>query len=131
MSKLDYTALDKAIASLEKGVMRSRQAPEDEELRDCVIQRFEYTYELSWKMVKRRLERDSASPGMIEQYSFKELMRTAAEKGFISNVEEWFGYREARNMTSHSYNEKVANEVYQTAFSFLKEVKQLITKLNE
>ena len=54
---LDLTALRNALASLQKAVVRWQGSEEqDEELRDACIQRFEYTFELSWKMLKRRLE---------------------------------------------------------------------------
>ena len=52
---LDLSALEKAAASLRRGIDRSLAAPEDEELRDAVIQRFEYTMDLSWKLIQRYL----------------------------------------------------------------------------
>jgi hypothetical protein len=60
--RIDLTSLEKALESLKRGVVRSRDDPADEELRDAVIQRFEYTYELSWKMLKRILETESPVP---------------------------------------------------------------------
>ena len=56
--QLDLTSLRNALSSLERGLVRYRPAQQDEELRDACIQRFEYCFELSWKMVKRRLELD-------------------------------------------------------------------------
>ena len=55
--QLDLTALRNALASLERGLVRYRPAQQDEELRDACIQRFEYCFELSWKMVKRSLRK--------------------------------------------------------------------------
>ena len=51
--KLDFSSLKKAVKSLGKAIARTQKAPSDEELRDAVIQRFEYTYELACKMMKR------------------------------------------------------------------------------
>lgn len=45
--RLDFSPLQKAINSLERAIVRTKANPSDEELRDAVIQRFEYTYELS------------------------------------------------------------------------------------
>jgi len=129
--KLDYSALEKAAASLERGVERASSAPGDEELRDAVIQRFEYTYELCWKMLKRRIEADAATPSAVDGYSFRDLLREGAERGLIKNVEDWFGYREQRNITSHTYDEKKAASVYQTALQFLPDAKALLTELKE
>ena len=64
--KLDFSALKKAVATLERGIERSISAPADEELRDAVIQRFEYTYELCWKMLKRQVEAEAATPSAID-----------------------------------------------------------------
>ena len=128
---LDFSALEKAVASLERGVNRSSLAVEDEELRDAVIQRFEYTYELCWKMLKRQIEAEAASPSAVDGYSFRDLLREGAERGMIVNVEAWFGYREQRNITSHTYDEQKALSVYQTALQFLPDAKALLASLKE
>jgi len=51
LEKLDLSSFVKAHKSLGKAVLRSSKNPNDEEIRDAVIQRFKYTYELSWKMI--------------------------------------------------------------------------------
>ncbi|RCK80931.1 MAG: hypothetical protein OZSIB_2819 [Candidatus Ozemobacter sibiricus] len=53
MSLLDLTSLEKALAALHRGLQRAQGAPDDEELRDAVIQRFEFTMDLCWKMIQR------------------------------------------------------------------------------
>jgi len=128
---LDFSALEKAVASLERGVKRASSATGDEELRDAVIQRFEYTYELCWKMLKRQIEAEAASPSAVDGYSFRDLLREGAERGVIVNVEAWFGYREQRNITSHTYDEQKALSVYQTALQFLPDAKALLASLKE
>jgi len=44
---LDLTSLEKALSNLERAIIRSQREPTDQEVRDSVIQRFEYSYELS------------------------------------------------------------------------------------
>ena len=124
--KLDLTSWKRALASLERAITRSTAAPNDEELRDAVIQRFEYSYELSWKMLKRHLEQVVPDPGMVDQWSFKELMREAAERGLIAAVEPWIEYRYQRNMTAHAYDDEKARRVYETAQSFITDAKALL-----
>lgn len=126
---LDLSPLGKAIYSLERAIIRAKQDELDEELRDAVIQRFEYTYELCWKMLKRQIEAEAASPTTIDQLSFRDLLREAAEKGFIDNPEIWFVYREQRNITSHTYDEEKAEQVRATAYEFINAAKKLFTKL--
>lgn len=129
--KLDLSSLEKALKSLQRAVDRSQKAKEDEELRDAVIQRFEYSYELSWKMMKRMLEKESVNPSEIDTLSFRDLLREAAEKGFIQEIEPWFEYREARNRTSHTYDEESAKEVYESALRFFPEANELLEKLKQ
>jgi nucleotidyltransferase substrate binding protein (TIGR01987 family) len=116
---------------LEKAAVRAQADTKDQELRDAVIQRFEYTYEISWKMMKRKIEMEAASPPSIDALSFKDLLREAAEKGLIADIEPWFEYREARNRTSHSYDEESAKQVYETALHFLEDSKLLFKKIEE
>ena len=129
--KLDFSSFEKAIKSLGKAVVRTQKAPDDEELRDAVIQRFEYTYELAWKMMKRQIENESPNPAEIDRMSFKDLLRTAAEKGIISDVEQWLVYRDQRNLTSHTYDEDEARNVYETALVFLKDAEVLLSNLEK
>lgn len=129
--KLDFSSLKKAIKSLRKAIVRAQKAPRDEELRDAVIQRFEYTYELAWKMMKRQIENESPNPAEIDRLSFKDLLRTAAEKGIVSDVEKWLIYRDQRNITSHTYDEDDAKSVYETAIVFIDDAEALLLDLEK
>ncbi len=62
MKKLDLTSLKKALTSLQKAIERYGRVPEDEEIRDSVIQRFETSYELCWKMLSKELQQWTPSP---------------------------------------------------------------------
>jgi len=88
--KLDLSSWIRGLDSLERGIVRAEAAPADEELRDAVIQRFEYCYELSWKMLKRHMEQVIPDPASADQWSFKELMREASERGSIREGDAWF-----------------------------------------
>ena len=127
--KLDFSSLQKALESLNVAVERSQGAPQDNELRDAVIQRFEYSYELCGKMLKRRLELDHPQPAQVDQFSFRELIREGAERGYVENVEAWIEYRRQRNLTSHVYDEDVAKSVYETALTFLGDAEKLLGHL--
>ena len=50
---LDISPLVNAVARLREGLERHRREPQDEQLRDGLIQRFEFTYELSHRMLWR------------------------------------------------------------------------------
>ena len=126
---IDLGSLERAVASLARAVERSSAVPADTELRDAVIQRFGYTYELSWKLLKRRIEADHPSPENVDRMSFKELLREGAERGLVREVGAWIAYRESRNLTSHTYDEDAAVQVHATALTFLDDARALLAEL--
>lgn len=127
---LDLSALDQAIRQLAAGLGRAQKDSSDELVRDGVIQRFEYTYELSHKMLKRYLEQTEASPEQLDQLSFQDLIRLGAERGLLAHGwDVWRGYRIARGTTSHVYDRAKAEEVFEQIPGFLDEARHLIGEL--
>jgi len=126
---LDLTPLKKALDSLLFAIERTERERSDDMLRDSVIQRFEYSYELCWKMLKRRLEMDVPSPEFIDAMSFREMIREGAERGMIGDPLAWFEYRQKRNLTTHTYDEAVANDVYLAAVAFASDAQALLAAL--
>jgi nucleotidyltransferase substrate binding protein (TIGR01987 family) len=122
--RLDLSPLRMALASLELALAQ----PKNEFIRDSVIQRFEYIYELSWNRLKRHLEEDEGVAS-IDQLTRKQLFRVAVEKGLIGGIEEWFADHRARNDTAHAYNEAVAEEVYDAARRFAPDARTLLDEL--
>lgn len=125
-TKLILTPFHKAVLTLEEALKQ----PKSVLIRDATIQRFEYTYELAWKFMKRYLE-SQFSEEEIDALPRKELFRYAQENGLIKNVEAWFGYHEARNATSHAYDEEIAERVYDAAVHFSSDAKQLLVELEK
>jgi nucleotidyltransferase substrate binding protein (TIGR01987 family) len=126
---LDVTSLEKAIDSLRRGIDRSLGAPGDEELRDAVIQRFEFTMDLSWKFIQRFLKVAGIPDSEIR--TKRDLFREGARLGLIEAPEKWFAFYEARNETSHTYNPEVADRVYHEALEFYPEAIWLLQELKE
>ena len=101
-------------------------------MRNSVIQCFEFTYELSHKMLKRYLEETAANPEEIDVSSFQNLIRTGSEKGLLrSDWLLWKEYRQARTNSSHTYDEDKAEAVYRIAPDFLQEARYLYQQLME
>ena len=101
-------------------------------IRAGAIQAFEFTYELSVSMITRYLKEVSANPYQIDQLSFRDLMRRAAEHGLLlSELEDWMRYRTARASTSHAYNEAMAERVFQGIPKFLDEARHLLKELQK
>ena len=133
---LDFSSLQNAISQLEKSLKyaNSSLARSDvelfEQLRNSVIQCFEFTYELSHKMLKRYLEATAASPDEIDLATFQNLIRSGNESGLLrSDWLRWRTYRQARTDSSHTYDEGKAAAVYAIAPDFLDEAKFLYAQL--
>src|SRR5712691_5084346 len=110
--KLDTTSLGSAVRRLREGLARYEREPADEQIRDGLIQRFEFTYELGHKMLKRYLKETAPSPDEIEQLPFADLIRTGNAQGLLrSDCPAWRRFREMRARTSHTYDDKVASQV--------------------
>ncbi|NQY73946.1 MAG: nucleotidyltransferase substrate binding protein [Candidatus Margulisbacteria bacterium] len=101
--KLDTSSLEKAINFFTTGHNRYLTNTNDLEVRDACIQRFEYTYELANKMLKRQLEFDIANSSQIDIMSFKERIRLGAEKGYIQDPLNWFEFRNRRNIRKYTF----------------------------
>jgi nucleotidyltransferase substrate binding protein (TIGR01987 family) len=128
---LDFSPLEKALNNLNRALVRAIDAPLDEELRDACIQRFEYTFELCWKMLKRQLEQELPNFSEVDGFSYRQIFRTGAERGLVQDVESWFDYRELRNITSHSYDEAKSVKVFEALPAFAGHAKELLDRLNE
>ena len=109
--------LEKAIKSLEAALKK----PKDEFIRDATIQRFEYSFELTWKTAKYLLGQAG-----IESLSPRSVIRDLGQQRWIENIDLWMEFLDYRNLTTHTYNEKTAEQVYEGAKRFLPECKLLI-----
>lgn len=128
--KLDLSPLERAIERLIEGLARYRQDVGDTQIRDGLIQRFEFTYEISHKMLKRYLEFASPTPEQYDDMSFADLIRSGNEQGLLLGAwPDWKRYRDMRSKTSHTYDEDVALEVVAGIPSFLAEACHLRDRL--
>ncbi|MEM5522018.1 nucleotidyltransferase substrate binding protein [Sulfitobacter sp. AS59] len=129
--KLELSSFEKALSSLGEALAEYDRT-QSQFVKDACIQRFEYTYELAHKLLKRQLEAMSANPSEIDQMSFPDMIRSGAERGLLANGwDEWRRFRDARNATSHAYNEKKANEVFERIPAFRDEAAFLLASLQE
>ena len=128
---LDFSPLARAVARLEEGLVRQRAEPDDGQIRDGLIQRFEFTYDLSHKMLRRAVEQAAANPDEIDRMTFPTLIRTGFEQGLLaSDWTQWRLWREMRNITSHTYDEVKAQQVAAAIPPFLDEARELLRRLD-
>ena len=97
-------------------------------IRSGVIQNFEVTYELSWKLMARWLN-TYVSPGVADGVTRRQLFRLAAENRLIPDVDLWMQHHEARNATTHIYDEEKAVKVYKATREFAHDARRLLEAL--
>ena len=127
---LDVTSLGNAVRRLREGLARYEREPADEQIRDGLIQRFEFTYELTHKMLKRYLKETAASPDEIDRMPFADLVRSGNAQGLLrDDWPAWRRFREMRARTSHTYDAKVASQVASAIPGFLEEAEHFYAEL--
>lgn len=134
---LSYTSLEKSIIALENGIeiynkKKNRDVTQEEIeiIKSGIIQNFEISYEIAWKLMKKWLE-ENIGREAVDGISRKELFRIAAQNKLIEDIEKWFIFHEARNLTSHDYDGIKAEEVFTEALEFSRFARKLQERLEE
>jgi len=119
--------LDKAVNSLEEALHLHANSAQgstaQKAFRDACLQRFEYCIELCWKTAMKQLGSTTLAA--------KPAVREMARNNLISNPEVWLEFIEARNETSHSYDDTVAAKVFQKIQIFYPEARLLINNMKK
>ncbi len=63
--------------------------------------------------------------------AYNDVLRVAAERGYIDDVEQWFSFRKARNQTSHTYDGTIATKVFIVIEPFLHASQFLLSQLEK
>ena len=130
MTQIDYASLRAALMALELGFAEHAAYPQLLTVRDGVIQRFEIAMDLSWKLLQRTLKvRFEVTES--ELLTKKDIFRQAAKFALIADTERWFGHYDARNETSHIYDNAIAEATFARARIFLEDAKIALTKLEK
>jgi len=75
--------------------------------RQGLVQAFEFTHELAWNVLKDYLEEQ----GVMDVIGSKTVSRTAFRNGLIEDGEAWMEMIKARNLSSHTYQEEIADNI--------------------
>ncbi|HEX6982169.1 MAG TPA: nucleotidyltransferase substrate binding protein [Balneolaceae bacterium] len=75
-----------------------------------IIQRFEYTFDLSWKTLKDYLQYQ----GYQDITGSRDTFREAFKSELIESGEVWMRMIESRNLTSHTYDEETAANILES-----------------
>ncbi len=121
--QIKFEKFKKALSSLEAIYLTPVQ--KDRANIDATIKRFEFTFELAWKFLKDYfLERD------LQLNYPKEIIKEAFTVNLIDNESVWIQMLYDRNMTSHTYDEKLADEIYNRIKTYVPELNKLMHNVN-
>ena len=130
--QLDFSSFVATVKRLDEGLERYHRDTSDEQIRDGLIQRFEFAYDLAHKMLRRQLESVSANPDQVDRLSFADLIRSVIEQGLISSDwPAWRVWREMRSTTSHTYDDAKALQVVEGIPGFLAEAQDLVERSHQ
>ena len=96
-----------ALSRLTAAVMLSRQRALSELEEQGLIQAFEFTHELAWNVLKDYLD----AQGFVDLIGSKNATRQAFNNGLLEDGDAWMDMIKARNLTSHTYQEKIAEDI--------------------
>ncbi|AUD06391.1 nucleotidyltransferase substrate binding protein [Spirosoma pollinicola] len=119
-----FSNYKKALAKLAEVAQNSTIENLSELEREGLIQRFEYTVELSWKTLQDLL----INKGYLDVIRPTPVLSQAFKDGYILDAEGWKKMKKARELTSHTYNNETAYEISEaiiaTYFGLLDALKQ-------
>jgi nucleotidyltransferase substrate binding protein (TIGR01987 family) len=117
------------LASLRNAVGRLREAlntSETDVSRDAAIQRFEFCFELAWKVIQERARGEG-----LDCQSPKGCFKLAFKSGWIVDETGWLAMIEDRNRTTHTYDEQLARDVFGRLPGYPPLLDALLAKLRE
>lgn len=98
----------RAFREMEDGIRITKNRELSKLEKQGLIQGFEYTHELAWNVLKDYL----SEKGIIGLIGSKDATREAFKNGLIRDGEIWMDMIKSRNLTTHTYDEELAENVY-------------------
>jgi len=122
-----FDSYKKALAALERSVEAAKSRSLNELEEQGLIQGFEFTFELSWKLLKDYLE----SKEFKDFHGSKDTFKLAFQEGLISDGELWMEMIENRNRSSHTYDLNIAKQIISAVISkYFSKFKELSDKMD-
>lgn len=97
----------KALHQLESAV-KTYASTDLDIIKEGIIQRFEFTHELAWKLMQDILK----SQGFFDIIGSRTATKMAFNQGLITKGEIWMAMIKSRNLTVHTYDEQILNSEY-------------------
>ncbi len=131
---MDFEYIENKVLEWEKALITLKNAIETESIneleRDGAIQRFEYCFELSWKVLKIIIKDQNS----LDILTPKEVFKISFKTGLIKNELIWDDILKKRNVSVHTYVESLAKSLFSLLPTYyeqmnwsLKNIKELYT----
>ena len=122
-----FNSYKKALAVLERSIAAAQERDLNEMEEQGLIKGFEFTFELSWNLLKDYLE----SKGFKDFHGSKDTFKLAFQEGLISDGEIWMEMIDNRNRSSHTYEESIARQIISLVLSkYFPKFKELSEKMS-
>ncbi len=121
-----FSNYSKALDQLREFIIKSDELNKLE--KQGMIKAFEYTYELAWNSIKDFYEYQ----GEVDLQGSRDTFQLAFQRGLIGDGEDWMQMLKDRNLTSHVYNEEIADDIAENIvnkyFSMFESLKNSLDK---
>lgn len=124
MNNLNTQSLIQVLNTLQAGLLRLKQSKADtveyDLFRNATVKSFELATEIAGKLLRKALKSFDYDARTIDRLVYKDVLRTAGKQGLLNfeELERWLNYREHRNLTAHTYGEKLADQTIQVLNAF-------------
>jgi nucleotidyltransferase substrate binding protein (TIGR01987 family) len=105
--KQRFSNYQKALMTLTMAVKLAEKRPLSDLEKQGLIQGFEFTHELYWKTLKDFFK----EKGTTDIYGSKDATREGFQNGLLQNGDIWMEMIESRNLSSHTYNNEISDEI--------------------
>lgn len=129
-AEIDVQPFRDALARLDEALSERAANPENTYLRDAVILRFTFTFEVAVSTLRRYLE-EIAAIRRTNRMSPRRCLREAADLGLIAECAEWMLHVDNRNRTVHAYSEPMADAIATNAAAFAADARGLLNAMTQ
>ncbi len=105
--KQRFANYSKALKQLESAVNKYADT-EIDIIKEGIVQRFEFTHELAWKLMQDILQEE----GFTDIIGSRTATKTAFNRNLINDGDTWLEMIKSRNITVHTYDEKTLSQEF-------------------
>ncbi len=131
LSEIALVTFGKALAALERALVRMATSPNDEVIRDACIQRFEFTFDLAHKVLVGQIEHDATvSEETMAIPNRESFAKEIARSSLVDDAGVWIGFHDKRILAPHAHEFASAEDVFSVIPEFAVSARKLLQTLH-